>query len=154
DQKLRWLLQIARALDAAHRAGLVHRDVKPENVLVANDGIIKVLDFGLAKREVSAHEESGGHGIEEQAPASFKTQDGRLCGTPRYMAPEQFASGVFTPRSDQYAWGLVAYELLAGVQPSQGRFADPPRPLNEVVPGVSFAMATIVMRSLSFRPEN
>lgn len=110
--KLRWLLQAARALAAAHERGLVHRDVKPENMFVCKDGTLKLLDFGIAKRE----EDEGGGGLAADivGPSSLRTQEGRRLGTPRYMAPEQLAGQATDPRTDEYAWGLVAFELLTG----------------------------------------
>lgn len=116
NQKLRWLREAARALAAAHERGLVHRDVKPENMFVCKDGTLKLLDFGIAKRgedEGAAHA-THDHPVESLGPNSFKTAVGRRFGTPRYMAPEQHAGEPTDSRTDQYAWGLVAFELLTG----------------------------------------
>jgi len=116
EQKLRWLRDAARALAAAHERGLVHRDVKPENMFVCNDGTLKLLDFGIAKREEedSSPESDQERPVESIGPSSFKTAVGRRFGTPRYMAPEQHAGQPTDSRTDQYAWGLVAFELLTG----------------------------------------
>jgi len=103
--KLGWLTEVASALAAAHRAGFVHRDVKPENVMIASDGTTRVLDFGLAKAFGLA------------ASDSFHTGEGRVIGTPAYMAPEQLAGGPPAPAWDQYAWGVMAYELTTGQHP-------------------------------------
>ena len=108
QSKLSWLLAAASALDAADAAGIVHRDVKPENVMVRDDGVVKVLDFGIARRVLTLDVATG-------APhASF---DGRLVGTPAYMAPEQLTGGALDGRVDQFAWGVTAYELLTGALP-------------------------------------
>jgi beta-lactam-binding protein with PASTA domain len=111
---------VLAALAAAHRAGLVHRDVKPENVLVMGDGRIKVADFGLARAE----------------SASKQTKTGMLLGTVGYLAPEQVLSGTTDARADVYAAGIMLFELLTGRQPYEG---DTPlvvayKHVNEVVP--------------------
>jgi hypothetical protein len=111
EDKLRWLLQTARALQAAHERGLVHRDVKPENMFVCKDGTLKLLDFGIAKRD---HDEVIAQPALDAAPSSLRTEAGRAFGTPRYMSPEQRAGEPTDVRTDQYAWGLVAFELLTG----------------------------------------
>lgn len=102
--RLRWLADVASALDAAHQLGVVHRDVKPENVVVGDDGRVKVLDFGVARRAVSAITIS---------------VEGAL-GTPAYLAPEQIRGERADARTDQFSWGTVAYELLAGRLPWKG----------------------------------
>ncbi len=96
---------VLRALAAAHASGLVHRDVKPENVLLADDGRIKVADFGLA-RAVEA--------------SSLTATTGLLMGTAAYMSPEQVDTGASDPRSDVYAAGVVLFELLTGTPPYGG----------------------------------
>ena len=112
ERRLRWLLDVAHALAAAHNRGLVHRDIKPENVMVRSDGFVKVLDFGIARR------------IGFHADANAATEDGRLVtesgelvGTPLYMAPEQLRGDPMDGRADQFAWGVVAFELLTGAPP-------------------------------------
>ena len=111
--KLRWLLEAARALGAAHERGLVHRDVKPENMFVCKGGTLKLLDFGIAKRDDD--EGAAPEAAVDMGPSSLRTTEGRRIGTPRYMAPEQHAGDATDPRTDEYAWGLVAFELLSGV---------------------------------------
>jgi serine/threonine protein kinase len=133
NKRLRWLVDIARGLGAAHRAGLVHRDVKPANVMISDDGVVKVLDFGLAK-PVEA--------------SSLNTDVGLVVGTPRYMAPELFAGIRADARSDQYAFGVTAYELLSGAHPGNPMGAVPAA-LDTLVPELGPAIARIVARTLS-----
>ena len=102
-EALRILRPMLAALGAAHRAGLVHRDVKPENVLLAADGQVKVTDFGLARAET----------------ASRQTKTGMLIGTVAYLAPEQVLWGDADARADVYATGIMLFELLTGYQPYQ-----------------------------------
>ncbi|GAA2100069.1 Stk1 family PASTA domain-containing Ser/Thr kinase [Actinomadura alba] len=111
---------VLAALGAAHRAGLVHRDVKPENVLLTGDGQVKVADFGLARAE----------------SASKQTKTGMIIGTVGYLAPEQVLSGHADVRSDVYAAGVMLFELLTGRQPHQGEtpLAVAYKHVNEVVP--------------------
>jgi serine/threonine-protein kinase len=100
-QSLEVLEPVLAALGAAHAAGIVHRDVKPENVLLSDDGRIKVADFGLA-RAVSGNN-------------SHTTASGILMGTVAYLSPEQVERGIADPRSDVYAAGILLYEMLTGL---------------------------------------
>ena len=104
--KLRWLTDIARALAVAHASGLVHRDVKPENIMIRDDGVVKVLDFGIAKKA------SDSSAVRTSSFVVPTTAYGTVRGTPRYMAPEQLRGEVLDGRADQFAWGVVAYEVL------------------------------------------
>jgi eukaryotic-like serine/threonine-protein kinase len=114
--RLRWLCDVARALSAAHRAGLVHRDIKPENVILRDDGVIKVLDFGIA-RSVRLSITTGEADTIEAVNVSTITGQGALIGTPAYMAPEQIRGDPLDGRADQFSWGVLAYELLSGRLP-------------------------------------
>jgi serine/threonine protein kinase/TolB-like protein len=107
--RMAWLVDVARALSLAHKRGLIHRDVKPENVMVRRDGVVKVLDFGIARRTLSIEPP----GVANTAGGSFGPES-RLVGTPRYMAPEQILAQPIDGRVDQFAWGVLAYELLSG----------------------------------------
>jgi serine/threonine-protein kinase len=117
DQRLEWLIDVARGLGAAHRAGLVHRDIKPDNVMITTDGVVKVLDFGIARRS-----ELAGGPVDPAAPTISPhtpaiTAEGVAIGTPQYMAPEQIRGEPLDGRADQFAWGVMAFEVLAGKLP-------------------------------------
>jgi eukaryotic-like serine/threonine-protein kinase len=134
--------QLARALASAHARRVVHRDVKPANVLIAADGRIKVTDFGVARL----------------AEGSSDGVGGTIVGTPRYMAPEQARGQATTPATDVYGLGVVLYEMLAGHSPFEGgspvelafrHVHDPPPPLPDTVPS---ALAAVVERALEKNP--
>jgi len=109
SRKLRVLRDVALALAAAHEAGFVHRDVKPENIVVRRDGSVKVLDFGVARRL------SGDFDVLRSFDTA--TGDSTFAGTPAYMAPEALRGEACDARADQFAWGVVAHELLSGALP-------------------------------------
>ena len=117
------------ALAAAHRAGIVHRDVKPENVLLTGDGRVKVVDFGLARAQA----------------ATGNTRAGLIIGTVAYIAPEQVTGGVTDVRTDVYASGVLLWEMLSGRQPYTGEspLAVAYRHVNEEIPPVSAYVAGI-----------
>ncbi len=135
------------ALGAAHAAGVVHRDVKPANILIAADGRAKVADFGIAKAL-------------EEAPSDL-TGANQLLGTVAYLAPERLDGLPATARSDLYAFGVVLYEALAGVRAFHGTTplsvayavhnADPP-PLGEVRPDLRADLVAIVERAMARDP--
>jgi eukaryotic-like serine/threonine-protein kinase len=102
--------QMARAIAAAHAAGITHRDVKPENIMVRGDGYVKVLDFGLARL-------SPVHGGDAEAAATRLTEFGLVMGTIKYMSPEQASGQTVGPPTDIYSLGMVFYELIAGRYP-------------------------------------
>ena len=100
-----------RALGAAHDRGLVHRDVKPENIMVRSDGVVKVLDFGIAKR---MRVDVTSPGTFDDGGRSHSTLSGGIVGTPWYLSPEQLRGEVVDGRADQFAWAVTTYELLTG----------------------------------------
>ncbi len=146
DEAVSVLEPVLAALAAAHRAGLVHRDVKPENVLVSTDGTVKVVDFGLA-RAVAA--------------PSTSTQAGMVLGTVAYVSPEQVARGVSDARTDVYSAGVVLFELLTGAPPYGGDSAlavayrhvhdDVPAPSTRVA-GIPPALDELVLRATRREP--
>ncbi|HEX4513248.1 MAG TPA: serine/threonine-protein kinase [Polyangiaceae bacterium] len=149
ETQLAWLVQIASALRAAHKAGIVHRDVKPDNVMISKDGEARVLDFGLAKALTSFEGVDVGAPTEHGAD-TFRTQEGRVSGTPAYMAPEQLAGGPASPAWDQYAWGVLACELLTGKHPRiAGLIAVSGRVKPESLAHVPPAVADVVSRAMA-----
>jgi serine/threonine-protein kinase len=110
-------VQAASALDAAHRAGIVHRDIKPANVMVRRDGIVKVLDFGIAKPSATDSSEVDREGATR---LQVKTQAGMIMGTVAYMSPEQARGKETDARTDIWSFGCVLYEMLTRQQPFQG----------------------------------
>jgi len=150
-ERLRWLGDVARALGAAHRAGLVHRDVKPDNVIVGDDGVVKLLDFGIARRLPGPIDPSAA-----TARDGTITVEGTLVGTPAYMAPEQLRGEKVDGRADQFAWAVTAWELLAGCKPWPATNAaeliaavlSKPAPPLEVA-GVPPSVAATIARALS-----
>lgn len=153
DEATTILADVARALAYAHAQGVVHRDIKPENVLLSGGSAV-VTDFGIAKA-VSASR--------TQAPGGTLTVVGTSLGTPAYMAPEQAVGDDVDSRADIYAWGLIAYELLAGRHPFAGRttaqqliaaqITESPPSLRSVCNSVPARMAALVERTLAKRPD-
>jgi len=111
------VIQVASALTAAHAAGILHRDIKPENVMLRPDGLVKVLDFGLAKL---AERSSPGTGTELPTAARVDTDPGRVMGTAQYMSPEQARGLKVDGRTDVFSLGGVLYEMVAGRAPFEG----------------------------------
>ena len=142
--------EVAAALAFAHRAGIVHRDVKPQNVLLSNDGHVKVTDFGIATM-------MGG------GPSAGLTETGAVVGTASYLSPEQARGETTDARSDLYSLGVVLYEMLSGYPPFRGdtpisvayqHVQDPPVALGEIAEGVPRVLEGITMRLLAKDPED
>ena len=157
--RVAWLKDVARALGAAHKRGLVHRDVKPENVMVRDDGVVKVLDFGIARRSHAEVDPSGPTATAAPAVPTL-TRDGVNLGTPLYMAPEQIKGDPLDGRADQFAWGVLGYELLTGRVPWRGSDAlgvvasiltDEPAEAPLDAAGASPDVKAAILRALSKR---
>jgi tRNA A-37 threonylcarbamoyl transferase component Bud32 len=155
------LRDVASALAYAHRQRVVHRDIKPENILLADGGAV-VADFGIAKA-ISASIESDAEQAGDGRRASTLTLAGISLGTPAYMAPEQGAGDAVDHRADLYSLGVVAYELLAGSLPFEGRntqqllaahAAQAPEPLVRRRAAVPEPLAALVMQLLEKQPAD
>ena len=112
-------IQLADALDAAHKKGIVHRDIKPANIFVTETGAIKVLDFGLAKLLPRADDDLAGHTLDSPAN-TLLTSPGMAVGTIQYMSPEQARGEEIDARSDLFSLGAVLYQMLTGKQAFPG----------------------------------
>jgi serine/threonine protein kinase len=153
-------LQIAAALSAAHEAGITHRDIKPENVMVRRDGIVKVLDFGLAKLTEPSSPEIDMRSL--PAPGA-STASGMVMGTPRYMSPEQARGEKVDMRSDIFSLGVLLYEMVTGMAPFTGASAadilvaildrEPP-PLTRHASDLPAELEQIVIRCLAKQREH
>lgn len=138
-------LQIASALAAAHPAGIIHRDIKPGNIMLRPDGYIKILDFGLAKF------------VEDQANPNNDQELGKILGTPKYMSPEQALGQHVDARTDIFSFGVLLYEMLAGVPPFQGEsnidiineiLQKEPLPISHYLKGMPVELEQILHRAL------
>src|SRR5215468_8172415 len=148
-------VQVASALAAAHEAGVVHRDVKPENIMLRPDGYVKVLDFGIAKLT------QGGRAQEHQelaTTAALQTRTGLILGTGRYMSPEQARGQKVDARSDIWSLGVVLYEIVTGSPPFRGEtpsdciaaiLTADPAPLSSISPDVPAKLESILQKALS-----
>jgi serine/threonine-protein kinase len=156
-------IQIADGLQAAHALGIFHRDLKPQNVMLSDGGLVKILDFGLARRlapEDARFDPAKPALAKDASVASTYTARG---GTIRYMAPEQFVTGHSSVQSDVWALGVILYELAGGRHPFARpdaedfqairaiQFLDPPD-LNEIVPGISPELKSVIAACLEKNP--
>jgi serine/threonine-protein kinase len=145
---------VLQALDYAHKHAIVHRDMKPENVLLSDDGMVKVADFGIARL------------TDDTGVGGTATKTGTTVGTPQYMSPEQVASSKVDGRSDLYSAGIMFYELVAGEPPFTANESDgpftlmakhvqaPPKPPSLHRPGLDPGLEEAILKSISKRPED
>ena len=154
DEALRILRDVAEALEYAHARGVVHRDIKPENVLLSGRNAV-VADFGIAKAMDAARADAGTKAL---------TAVGTSLGTPGYMAPEQAVGDHTDHRADLYAWGMMAYELLAGAHPFAGKqtqrqlvmaqVTETPAALDERQSGLPIGLGGLIMACLAKDPSD
>jgi serine/threonine-protein kinase len=146
EKVLTIIIEAAEALDFAHRRGIVHRDVKPANIMLTPTGQVKVMDFGIAK-----------------LPTSTLTQTGSILGTPSYMSPEQINGLDLDGRSDLFSLGSVFYELLTGTKPFKGETLSAlsnqitqgtPQPVSRTNPGIPPSCDEILLQALAKAPQN
>jgi len=151
-------IALADAVTAAHRQGILHRDLKPDNVMLTPDGRLKVLDFGLAKLREGAEE-----GDRTTKETQSVTQDGRIVGTVAYMSPEQAQGLPVDHRSDIFTLGILLYEMATGERPFRGNtnlsvlssiLKDSPRPASELRDDIPKPLARMIQRALEKRPED
>ena len=150
-------IQIAGALEAAHDAGIVHRDIKPENIMTRPDGLVKVLDFGLAKL-IDRGAEMSVFDTQASSPSRFKTDPGLIMGTVAYMSPEQVRGDEVDARSDLFSLGALFYEMIAGRRPFTGETSShvivsildkKPEPISQYTPEASGELQRILDKALS-----
>jgi Tol biopolymer transport system component/aminoglycoside phosphotransferase (APT) family kinase protein len=155
DEVLKYSLQVADALAKAHSAGVVHRDLKPSNIMVTSEGLVKLLDFGLAKLTAPVSD----------MPASTRTrltQEGVAIGTLSYMSPEQARAEDLDARTDLFSFGVVLYEMVTGVAPFRGETAsevyrgilsDDPVPAARLRPDLPAEFGRIIQKALEKERE-
>ncbi|HKA37028.1 MAG TPA: serine/threonine-protein kinase, partial [Thermoanaerobaculia bacterium] len=162
EQTLKYGMEIADALDKAHRQGIVHRDLKPGNVMLTKSGV-KLLDFGLAKAVAPPAVSGSSYSVLPTQAGSNLTQEGTILGTFQYMAPEQLEGREADARTDIFAFGAVLYEMATGRKAFSGRsqaslissiMKEEPAPISTLVPMAPPALDRVVKTCLAKDPED
>ena len=161
DQALEYAIQIADALDKAHRQGVVHRDLKPGNIMITKSGT-KLLDFGLAKLKGDARAVSPLSQMPTQDPSAPLTAEGTIIGTLQYMAPEQLEGKEADARTDIFAFGAVVYEMVTGKKAFEGKsqaslisaiMSSEPEPMAELEAMTPRSLDHVVKRCMTKLPD-
>lgn len=160
ESVLKISIQIVSALKVAHQAGIIHRDIKPDNIKVRKDGLVKVLDFGLAK--LTEKPTAEGVDLEADTIGKISTIAGMIMGTPNYMSPEQARGKKTDGRTDIFSFGIVLYEMLAGEKPFRGEttadiiiavIQETPPPIGKIVADLPAELERLVDRTLCKTPD-
>ena len=163
DQALEYAIQIADALDKAHRQGVVHRDLKPGNIMITKSAGVKLLDFGLAKLKGDDAQVSPLSQMPTQDPSAPLTAEGTIIGTLQYMAPEQLEGKEADSRTDIFAFGAVVYEMVTGKKAFEGAsqaslvgaiMNHQPAPVTEVQPVSPPMLNHVIKACLAKNPED